>query len=67
MTDLKLIEDKSKLAILYFKSQEYEKALGTYNVLINQLKISQNQQSDKSERTIIYKNHLLLVQQYIPN
>ena len=38
MTDLKLIEDKSKLAILYFKSQEYEKALGTYNVLINQLK-----------------------------
>ncbi|RCK67743.1 Protein DIA2 [Candida viswanathii] len=38
MTDLKLIEDKSKLAILYFKSQEYEKALSTYNVLINKLK-----------------------------
>lgn len=38
MSDQKLLEDKSQLAILYFKSQEYEKALGTYNVLINQLK-----------------------------
>lgn len=38
MTDTSLIEDKIKLAILYFKSQDFEKALGAYNVLINQLK-----------------------------
>ena len=38
MEDTSLVDDKINLAILYFKSQNYEKALSTYNVLINQLK-----------------------------
>lgn len=38
MEDTSLVDDKINLAILYFKLQNYEKALSTYNVLINQLK-----------------------------
>ncbi|KAG7662936.1 DIA2 [[Candida] subhashii] len=37
MSDSQLIEDKTQLAIIYFKSQDYVKALGIYNQLISQL------------------------------
>ncbi|KAI5953209.1 DIA2 [Candida jiufengensis] len=38
MIDEQLIKDKSKLAILYFKSNEFSKALSLFNTLIEKLK-----------------------------
>lgn len=35
MADAQLIRDKTELAILYFKSEDYVKALGVYNQLIH--------------------------------